>query len=161
MKLQTLAMLFVLGLTANAQIGTAHKASRVVSDLRLSGASCSAWINTVCFRTVEKNDTVNMHYVADPANGDSITILNGGIYAISLSLDKGVTSRGGITVNGDPLVGVTYQPLENILCMVGSGSGSEFLSCSATAILSAGDVIRAQTEYLAYGFAKLIMVKLN
>jgi len=59
------------------------------------------------------------------------------------------------------VVGVTYQPVENILCMVGSGSGSEFLSCSATAVSSAGDVIRAQTEYLSYGFAKLIMVKLN
>lgn len=96
--------------------------------------------------TVEKGgDSFDIRAVNDPVNGSYAVVQETGIYAISRT--DGISAGGavlGISVNAPGVLssGITTFPVENILVysnLVSSATGA----VSATALLIAGDIIRA------------------
>jgi hypothetical protein len=95
------------------------------------------------FTTKRTDQGTSITYASDSAAGDTFTVNEDGIYAISYSDRSSVDSLFGISVNSSQVtVAISSITVANRLCITSASSGS-FWNIATTVRLDSGDVIRA------------------
>lgn len=100
------------------------------------------------------NVGTDITYTDSTADGASFTINTGGVYSFSYT-DKNAV---GVSLNAEHLI--EFGHLEDGLCQ-GLTSSSEISSCSATLLLSSGDILRPFGGSTDNTVARFIIVKIR
>jgi len=100
------------------------------------------------FTTIQKNTAQGaISYTSDATNGDSFTILQAGLYAITFQHESSDSDREfGISINQASLTTNVTGLTAAELLVTSSGTAARRSSASVTRWLEAGDIIRAATD---------------
>ena len=100
------------------------------------------------FTTIQKNTAQGaISYTSDATNGDSFTILQAGLYAITFQHESSDSNREfGISINQASLTTNVTGLTAAELLVTSSGIAARRSSASVTRWLEAGDIIRAATD---------------
>lgn len=93
------------------------------------------------FHVVVVNAGSGITYTHDYMDGDSLTINQNGIYAVSYTGKSPFADTMGITVNQDPTMFLGQTAQDMVVCR--ASIFSSIANCSAVLALNAGDVVRA------------------
>jgi hypothetical protein len=120
--------------------------------VRLNTANGYGSVNTGCRRwsNVVTNVGTDITYADSATNGATFTINTTGVYSVSYTDNLNVAADLVISLNSTTLTGIPVT-LTQILFRTSSSAG-DFPACAAGCVyLTAGDVIRSQTQGAASG----------
>lgn len=118
----------------------------------------------ICYSVIEKNVGSDLVYTADTVNGDYITVVTPGVYAVTEMMTFGAASNSGVSLNANSLLDQLNMQNNSAIFIYQYFNSGQQVTTSRTAVLQAGDIIRSHGDsatFSGFAYSRLIVTRIG